>query len=312
MPRIYANMTALIGGTPLIEVSRFTEKMGIGGARILVKFEAQNPCGSVKDRIALAMIEDAERSGRINADCEPVIIEPTSGNTGIGLAAVCASRGYRAIIVMPDTMSVERRKLIAAYGAEIVLTDGKLGMKGAIAEAQRLASEIPNSIIPSQFDNPANPKCHETFTGMEIWRDTDGAVDAVVAGVGSGGTITGIGRCLKKLKSDIKIVAVEPSKSPVLSGGVAGSHGIQGIGAGFVTENTDVSVIDEIVRADEENAFACARLLAKTEGLLAGISSGAALYGACEIAKTIEFKGKTIVVILPDTGERYLSTDLYI
>jgi len=311
MPQIKKSMTTLIGNTPLVEITRFSKSKQITDTTILTKLESQNPCGSIKDRIALAMIEDAELKGIITADAVPTIIEPTSGNTGIGLAAVCASRGYRAIIVMPDTMSMERRRLIAAYGAEIVLTDGKFGMKAAIAKAKELAAEIPNSFIPSQFDNPANPKFHEEITGMEIWRGTDGHVDAVVAGVGSGGTITGVGRCLKKLNCDIKIVAVEPAKSPVLSGGNAGSHGIQGIGAGFITDNTDTSLIDIIIRADEESAFDCSRTLAKTEGLLAGISSGAALYAACEIAKMPEFKEKTIVVILPDTGERYLSTDLY-
>ena len=308
MARIYGSADELIGGTPLLELSRIERELGLS-ARLLAKLEYLNPAGSVKDRVARKMIEDAEAAGLLSG--ESVIIEPTSGNTGIGLALMAATRGYRIIIVMPDTMSLERRQLMAAYGAELVLTDGKLGMKGAIAKAEELAKEIPNSFIPGQFDNPSNPEAHRCTTGPEIYRDTDGEVDIFVAGVGTGGTISGTGEYLKSKKPSTKIIAVEPKGSPVLSGGAAGAHGLQGIGAGFVPSVLNTEIYDEVVRVTEEEAYSAARLLGKREGVLVGISSGAALHAAIEAAKRPENKGKTIVVLLPDTGDRYLSTPLF-
>ena len=306
--RIYSKITELVGNTPLVEVSRFSESLDLK-ARLLVKLEYFNPAGSVKDRVALAMIEDAEKRGLLKPGA--VIIEPTSGNTGIGLASVAACRGYRAIFTMPETMSVERRKLLKAYGAEIVLTEGAKGMKGAIAKAEELAKTIPGAFVPGQFVNPANPAAHFATTGPEIWRDTDGKVDIFVAGVGTGGTITGTGQYLKSRNPVVKIVAVEPKGSPVLSEGHAGSHGIQGIGAGFVPEVLDTKVYDEVIPVTNEDAFATGRDIAKKEGFLVGISSGAALWAAIELAKRPENAGKTIVALLPDTGDRYLSTALY-
>ena len=306
--RIYSKITELVGNTPLVEVSRFSESLDLK-ARLLVKLEYFNPAGSVKDRVALAMIEDAEKRGLLKPGA--VIIEPTSGNTGIGLASVAACRGYRAIFTMPETMSVERRKLLKAYGAEIVLTEGAKGMKGAIAKAEELAKTIPGAFVPGQFVNPANPAAHFATTGPEIWRDTDGKVDIFVAGVGTGGTITGTGQYLKSRNPAVKIVAVEPKGSPVLSEGHAGSHGIQGIGAGFVPEVLDTKVYDEVIPVTNEDAFATGRDIAKKEGFLVGISSGAALWAAIELAKRPENAGKTIVALLPDTGDRYLSTALY-
>ena len=306
--KIYKNVDELIGRTPLLELSHIKENLGLK-ATILAKLEYFNPAGSVKDRIAKAMIDDAERSGKLTPDS--AIIEPTSGNTGIGLAAVAASRGYRIIIVMPETMSVERRQLMKAYGAELVLTEGAKGMKGAIAKAQELAKEIPNSFIPSQFTNPANPKAHTNTTGPEIWSDTDGKVDIFVAGVGTGGTITGVGEYLKSKNPDVKIVAVEPASSAVLSTGVAGAHKIQGIGAGFVPEVLNAKIYDEIIAVSNEDAFETGRLIGRNEGVLVGISSGAATYAAIELAKRPENDGKNIVVLLPDTGDRYLSTPLF-
>jgi len=308
MSRIYTSADQLIGKTPLLELTHMEQKLGLN-ARILAKLEYLNPAGSVKDRVALSMIEEAERSGLLKPDS--VIIEPTSGNTGIGLACVAAARGYRLIIVMPDTMSVERRMLMTAYGAELVLSDGKAGMSGCIAKAEELAASIPGAVIAGQFVNPANPLAHYRTTGPEIWEDTDGEMDIFVAGVGTGGTITGTGRYLKEKNPAVRVVALEPADSPVLSGGSAGPHGLQGIGAGFVPEVLDTSVYDEIRTASTEEAYAAARLLAKTEGILCGISSGAALHAAVELAKAEENRGKTIVVLLPDTGDRYLSTDLY-
>ena len=308
MSKIYQSVTELIGKTPLLEAKNFS-KIEQVGAKILVKLEYFNPAGSVKDRIAKAMIEKAERDGILKADS--VIIEPTSGNTGIGLASVAAARGYRAILTMPETMSVERRNLLKAYGAEIVLTDGAKGMKGAIAKAEELAKEIPNSFIPSQFTNPENPAIHEKTTGVEIWEDTDGKVDAFVAGVGTGGTLTGVGHFLKSKNSAVKIIAVEPETSPVLSKGTAGAHKIQGIGAGFVPETLDTKVYDEIIPIANEDAFKFGREFSRAEGVLIGISSGAALAAAVQLAKREEFAGKNIVVLLPDTGDRYLSTDLF-
>ena len=302
MAKIYSSADELIGNTPLLEIQS-------SGARVLAKLEFFNPAGSVKDRVARAMLDDAEARGLLTPDT--VIIEPTSGNTGIGLAAVAAARGYRATIVMPDTMSVERQMLVRAYGAELVLTDGKHGMAGAIAEAERMVAENPNAIIAGQFVNAANPAAHYATTGPEILRDTDGEVDIFVAGVGTGGTLTGVGRYLKEQKPSVKIVAVEPSGSPVLSGGKAGAHGLQGIGAGFVPEVLDTRVYDEIVTVSEENAYETARLLGRRKGILVGISSGAAMWAALELAKREENAGKTIVVLLPDTGERYLSTPLF-
>ena len=305
---IYSKITELVGNTPLVEISRFSDGRG-HKARVLAKLEYFNPAGSVKDRIALAMVEDAEKRGLLKAGS--VIIEPTSGNTGIGLASVAASRGYRAIFTMPETMSVERRKLLKAYGAEIVLTEGAKGMKGAIAKAEELAKTIPGSFIPGQFVNPANPAAHFASTGPEIWRDTEGKVDIFVAGVGTGGTLTGTGKFLKSKNPAVKVVAVEPKGSPVLSEGHAGPHGIQGIGAGFVPDVLDTKVYDEIIPVTNEAAFATGRDVAKKEGFLVGISSGAALWAASELAKRPENAGKTIVVLLPDTGDRYLSTALY-
>ena len=306
--RIFTSADQLIGGTPLLELTHIEKNFGLE-ARILAKLEYFNPAGSVKDRIAKAMIDDAEERGLLKEGS--VIIEPTSGNTGIGLASVAAARGYRIIIVMPETMSVERRQLMKAYGAELVLTEGAKGMKGAIARAEELAREIPNSFVPGQFVNPANPAIHRSTTGPEIWKDTDGAVDAFVAGVGTGGTVTGVGEYLKSQNPNVKVVAVEPATSAVLSTGVAGAHKIQGIGAGFVPEVLNTSIYDEIITVSNEDAFATGKLIGKQEGVLVGISSGAAVHAAIELAKRPESKGKTIVVLLPDTGDRYLSTPLF-
>ena len=308
MSKIYKSVTELIGNTPLLEASNFAKKIGFNG-RLLVKLEYFNPAGSVKDRIAKAMIETAERAGKLKPDS--VIIEPTSGNTGIGLASFAAARGYRAILTMPETMSVERRQLLKAYGAEIVLTEGAKGMKGAIAKAEELAKEIPNAFIPSQFTNPANPAAHEATTGVEIWNDTDGAVDIFVAGVGTGGTLSGVGKFLKSKNPAVKVVAVEPKTSPVLSQGKAGAHKIQGIGAGFVPDTLDTNIYDEVVPVANEDAFKFGKEFARAEGVLVGISSGAALAAANELSKREDFAGKTFVVLLPDTGDRYLSTDLF-
>lgn len=308
MANIYTSADQLIGKTPLLELTHIehTEKLE---ARILAKLEYFNPAGSVKDRVAKAMIDDAEAKGLLNP--RSVLIEPTSGNTGIGLAAVAAARGYRIILVMPETMSVERRQLLKAYGAELVLTEGSKGMKGAIAKAEELAKEIPDSFLPGQFVNPANPATHWATTGPEIWQDTDGQVDIFVAGVGTGGTITGVGGYLKSRNPSVKVVAVEPADSPVLSGGAAGAHKIQGIGAGFVPEILNTEVYDEILTVSNENAFAYGKRVGQLEGVLVGISSGAAVWAAVELAKRPENKGKTIVVLLPDTGDRYLSTPLF-
>lgn len=308
MSRIYTSADQLIGNTPLLELTHIEEAFGLK-ARILAKLEYLNPAGSVKDRIAKAMIDDAERSGRLKPGF--VIIEPTSGNTGIGLASVAAAKGYRVILVMPETMSVERRQLMKAYGAELVLTEGAKGMKGAIAKAEELAAEIPNSFLPGQFVNPANPQAHRESTGPEIFRDTDGQVDIFVAGVGTGGTITGVGEYLKAQKPEVQIVAVEPAASPVLSTGTAGAHKIQGIGAGFVPDVLNTKIYDEIIPVENEHAFAAGNLIGKQEGILVGISSGAAVWAAIEVAKRKENEGKTIVVLLPDTGDRYLSTPLF-
>ncbi len=308
MSKIYTSADQLIGSTPLLELTHIEKKHGLK-ARILAKLEYFNPAGSVKDRIAKAMIDYAEAKGLLNADS--VIIEPTSGNTGIGLASVAAARGYRIIIVMPETMSVERRQLMKAYGAELVLTEGAKGMKGAIAKADELAKEIPNSFIPGQFVNAANPKAHFETTGPEIFADTDGEVDIFVTGVGTGGTVTGVGRFLKSKKPEVKVVAVEPKSSAVLSTGIAGSHKIQGIGAGFVPEVLDTKVYDEIIPVENDDAFATGKEIGKSEGVLVGISSGAAVWAAIELAKRPENEGKTIVVLLPDTGDRYLSTPLF-
>ena len=305
---IYKSVSELIGNTPLVELTNYEKNHDLE-ATILGKVELFNPAGSVKDRIAKAMIGEAVAAGKVNDDT--VLIEPTSGNTGIGLSAIAAARGNRIIITMPETMSVERRNLMKAYGAELVLTDGSKGMKGAIAKAAELAEEIPNSFIPSQFTNPANPAVHEATTGPEIWKDTEGKVDILVAGVGTGGTVTGTGRYLKSQNPDVKVVAVEPAGSPVLSEGHAGAHKIQGIGAGFVPDTLDTSVYDEIIAVADEDAFATGRELAGKDGLLVGISSGAAVWAATELAKRPENKGKTIVAILPDTGERYLSTAMF-
>lgn len=307
MSKIYTSADQLIGRTPLLELVHLEKEENLK-ARILAKLEYFNPAGSVKDRVAKAMIDQAEADGILKADS--VIIEPTSGNTGIGLASVAAARGYRIIIVMPETMSVERRQLMKAYGAELVLTEGAKGMKGAIAKAEELAAQIPGSFIPGQFDNPANPAIHRTTTGPEIWEDTDGSVDIFVSGVGTGGTVTGVGEYLKSRKSDVKIVAVEPASSPVLSGGAAGSHKIQGIGAGFVPKVLNTSIYDEIITVENEDAFAAGRRIGR-EGILVGISSGAAVWAAVQLAKRPENEGKTIVVLLPDTGDRYLSTALF-
>ena len=308
MSKIYTSADQLIGKTPLLELTNIEKKLGLK-ATILAKLEYFNPAGSVKDRIAKAMIDEAEASGALKPGS--VIIEPTSGNTGIGLAAVAAARGYRIIIVMPETMSVERRQLMKAYGAELVLTEGAKGMKGAIAKADELAKEIPDSFIPGQFVNPANPKAHRETTGPEIYEDTDGKVDIFIAGVGTGGTVTGVGEYLKSKNPDVKVVAVEPKDSPVLSEGKAGSHKIQGIGAGFVPDVLNTSVYDEVFPVSNEDAFETGKLLGKSEGVLVGISSGAALYAAIELAKRPENQGKTIVALLPDTGDRYLSTPLF-
>ncbi len=308
MSKIYTSADQLIGKTPLLELTHIEKKYGLK-AKVLAKLEYFNPAGSVKDRIARKMLDDAEAAGKITPDS--VIIEPTSGNTGIGLASVAVARGYRIIIVMPETMSVERRQLMKAYGAELVLTEGAKGMKGAIAKADELAKEIPNSFVPGQFVNPSNPKAHYETTGPEIFEDTDGEVDIFVAGVGTGGTITGVGEYLKDKKPGVKIVAVEPETSAVLSTGVAGAHKIQGIGAGFVPDVLDTKVYDEIIPVSNEAAFEAGKLIGKSEGVLVGISSGAAAYAAIELAKRPENEGKTIVVLLPDTGDRYLSTPLF-
>ena len=308
MARIHEDITQLVGGTPLVKVKNYSKDKDLV-ATILVKLEYLNPAGSVKDRIAKAMIEDAEKKGILKAGS--VIIEPTSGNTGIGLAAIAAARGYRAILTMPETMSVERRNLLKAYGAEIVLTEGAKGMKGAIARAEELAREIPGSFIPGQFTNPANPAAHKATTGPEIWNDTDGKVDFFVAGVGTGGTLSGTGEFLKSKNPGVKVIAVEPETSPVLSKGVAGPHKIQGIGAGFVPDTLNTGIYDEIIPVSNEDAFATGKEVARKDGILVGISSGAALFAATQIAKRPENKGKTIVVLLPDTGDRYLSTPLF-
>lgn len=308
MSKIYTSADQLIGKTPLLELTHIEKKYGLK-AKVLAKLEYFNPAGSVKDRIARKMLDDAEAAGKLTPDS--VIIEPTSGNTGIGLASVAAARGYRIIIVMPETMSVERRQLMKAYGAELVLTEGAKGMKGAIAKADELAKEIPNSFVPGQFVNPSNPKAHYETTGPEVFEDTDGEVDIFVAGVGTGGTITGVGEYLKDKKPGVKVVAVEPETSAVLSTGVAGAHKIQGIGAGFVPDVLDTKVYDEIIPVSNEAAFETGKLIGKSEGVLVGISSGAAAYAAIELAKRPENEGKTIVVLLPDTGDRYLSTPLF-
>ena len=308
MSRVYTSAEQLIGKTPLLELTRIEKEYELQ-AKILAKLEYFNPAGSVKDRVAKAILDDAESTGRLKPDT--VIIEPTSGNTGIGLASVAAARGYRMILVMPDTMSVERRQLMKAYGAELVLSEGSEGMKGAIAKAEELANEIPNSFVPGQFVNPANPKAHRESTGPEIYEDTDGNVDIFVAGVGTGGTVTGVGEYLKAQNPDIKIVAVEPVSSAVLSTGIAGSHKIQGIGAGFVPDILNTSIYDEVITVENEDAFANGKLMGHREGVLVGISSGAALWAAIQLAKRAENKGKTIVVLMPDTGDRYLSTPLF-
>lgn len=308
MKKVYKTADALIGNTPLFEMTHLEKELGLK-ATVLAKLEYFNPAGSVKDRIARQMIDDAEKKGLLKPDS--VIIEPTSGNTGIGLASVAAARGYRIIIVMPDTMSVERRQLMKAYGAELVLSEGAKGMKGAIAKADELAKETPNSFIPGQFVNPANPQAHYETTGPEIYRDTDGDVDIFVAGVGTGGTLSGVGRYLKEQKPDVKVVAVEPATSAVLSTGAAGAHKIQGIGAGFVPDTLDTSIYDEIITVENEAAFDTGRMIGRKEGVLVGISSGAAMWAAIELAKRPENEGKTIVVLLPDTGDRYLSTPLF-
>ena len=308
MSSIYTSADQLIGKTPLLELTHIEREEGLE-AKLIAKLEYFNPAGSVKDRIALAMIDDAERSGKLKPGA--VIIEPTSGNTGIGLASVAAARGYRIIIVMPETMSVERRQIMKAYGAELVLTEGARGMKGAIAKADELAAEIPGSFIPGQFVNPANPAIHKATTGPEIWEDTGGQVDIFVAGVGTGGTLTGVGEYLKEKKPDVKIVAVEPAASPVLSGGAAGAHKIQGIGAGFVPEVLNTAIYDEVITVEHEDAFAVGKQVGRSEGVLVGISSGAAVWAAIQLAKRPENKGRNIVVLLPDTGDRYLSTPLF-
>ena len=308
MSNIYQGTLGLIGNTPLVELTHIEKKFGLK-SRLLAKLEYFNPAGSVKDRIAKEMIEQAERDGKLKPGS--TIIEPTSGNTGIGLAAIAAAKGYRIIIVLPETMSIERRNIIKAYGAELVLSDGTIGMKGAIAKAEELHKEIENSFIPEQFENPANPEAHRKTTGPEIWNDTDGEVDAFIAGVGTGGTITGTGEYLKSKKADVKIVAVEPETSAVLSTGKAGAHKIQGIGAGFVPNTLNTEVYDEIIAVSNDASFEYSKIIAKEEGVLVGISSGAALYAAIEVAKRPEFEGKTVVALLPDSGDRYYSTDLF-
>ena len=305
---VYKAISDLIGNTPLVELTHIEEKEGLD-SRVVAKVEFFNPAGSVKDRIAKKMIEDAEKARKIKPGA--TLIEPTSGNTGIGIASVAAAKGYKAIMTMPETMSVERRNLLKAYGAKVVLTDGKTGMKGAIAKAKELAATIPNSFIPSQFENPSNPQAHYESTGPEIWKDTEGKVDIFVAGVGTGGTVSGTGKYLKDQNPNVKVIAVEPATSPVLSQGYAGPHGIQGIGAGFVPNTLDTSVYDEVFTVTNEQAYETGRLIAHNEGMLVGISSGAATYAAIQIAKRPENKGKTIVVLLPDTGERYLSTPMF-
>lgn len=308
MSKIYTSADQLVGKTPLLELTHIEKEYGLG-AKILAKLEYFNPAGSVKDRIAKSMLDDAEKRGILKPDS--VIIEPTSGNTGIGLASIAAAKGYRVMIVMPETMSVERRQLMKAYGAELVLTDGAKGMKGAIAKAEELAKEIPHSFVPGQFVNPANPAIHEATTGPEIWEDTDGNVDLFVAGVGTGGTVTGVGSYLKSQNPDIKVVAIEPAGSPVLSKGTPGAHKIQGIGAGFIPDVLNTEIYDEIITVENEDAFATGKQIGRLEGVLVGISSGAALWAAIQLAKRPENKGKTIVALLPDTGERYLSTPMF-
>ncbi len=308
MSKIYTSVDRLVGGTPLLEVTNIEKDQGLE-ARVLVKLEYLNPAGSVKDRVALSMIEDAERTGKLKPDS--VIIEPTSGNTGIGLAAVAAARGYRTVIVMPDSMSVERRRLMSALGAELVLTEGARGMKGAIEKANELAEQTPGAFIPGQFENPANVRAHYETTGPEIWNDTDGKVDIFVAGVGTGGTVTGVGKYLKEQDPSVRVVAVEPADSPVLSGGAPGPHKIQGIGAGFIPKILDTGIYDEIIKVTTDEAFAAGRLIGRSEGVLVGISSGAALHAALTLARRPENRQKTIVALLPDTGDRYLSTPLF-
>ncbi len=305
---IYKNISELVGRTPLLCTSRYNIEYA-NGANILCKLEYLNPAGSAKDRVALSMIEKAEKDGLISKEKKTIIIEPTSGNTGIGLAAIGISHGYEVILTMPDTMSIERRKLLSAYGAKIILTDGALGMKGAIAEAERIAASLPSAFIPSQFSNPANPKAHYDTTAPEIWDDTDGKIDIFVAGIGTGGTLSGVAKYLKEKNPNVKIVGIEPASSPLISKGVAGAHGLQGIGANFIPENFDASLTDEIICVTERDAYLCAQRLAKTEGILCGISSGAALFAATELGK--KNPNKTIVVLLPDTGDRYLSTPLF-
>lgn len=307
---ICKSISELIGSTPLLCVENYS-RLYADGAKLLCKLEYLNPAGSAKDRIALSMIEDAESSGAVSKEKDTVIIEPTSGNTGIGLAAVCASRGYRLILTMPETMSVERQKLLAAYGAEIVLTDGSLGMQGAIDEAKRLASALPSAFIPLQFSNKTNPQAHYLTTGPEIWKDTDGCVDVFVAGIGTGGTLSGVAKFLKEKNPNVKIIGFEPSASPLITEGRFGAHSLQGIGANFIPENYDASLVDEVLTVSEKDAFATARRLATSEGVLCGITSGAALFVATELSKRKEFKNKTVVALLPDTGDRYLSTSLF-
>ena len=305
---IYKNISELVGGTPLLKTARYNKEFA-NGANLLCKLEYLNPAGSAKDRVALAMINDAERRGLLSLEKKTVIIEPTSGNTGIGLAAIGVSRGYEVILTMPDTMSIERRKLLSAYGAKIVLTDGKLGMKGAIAEAERIAASLPSAFIPSQFSNPSNPEAHYSTTAPEIWNDTDGRIDIFVAGIGTGGTLSGVARYLKEKNPNVKIIGVEPASSPLISKGVAGAHGLQGIGANFIPENFDAALVDEIICVTEDDAYLSARRLAKTEGILCGITSGAALYAATVLSQSNP--NATIVALLPDTGDRYLSTPLF-